>query len=64
MIKDNITTMIQKNVLSPVKTEEEHQFTRPPVAGSLIYLVKNSRPDLNNSVRELSNRMDSEYQEG
>ena len=32
--------------------------------GSLLYLVKNSRPDLKNSVRELSKIMDRSEQEG
>ena len=32
--------------------------------GSLLYIVKNSRPDINNSVRELSKRMDRSNEEG
>lgn len=31
IIKDELTTMIQKNVLSPVKKEEEYLVTRPLV---------------------------------
>ena len=32
--------------------------------GSFLYIVKNSIPDLNNSVRELSKRMDRENENG
>ena len=32
--------------------------------GSLLYIVKHSRPDLNNSVRGLSKSMDRENEEG
>jgi hypothetical protein len=58
-VKEAITPMAQGTIIerpkeneSKLKSEDQQQYTKG--VGMLLYLVKHSRPDLSNAVRELS----------
>ena len=59
LIKVTRTIDESKDLLS---TNKQVQYQSG--VGYFLYIVKHSRPDLNNSVRELSKRMDLENEDG
>ena len=59
LIKINCPLDDSKDILSTNK-----QVRYQSGVGSLLYIIKNSIPDLNNSVRELLKRMDRENEDG
>ena len=50
---------VQKPLESEPRITEEEQILYRSVIGTVLYLVKHSRPDLDNTVRELSKVIDS-----
>ena len=60
----NLTKVIRLSDDSQDLLPTQKQVRYQSGVGSLLYLVKHSRPDLNNSVRELSKSMDRANEEG
>ena len=60
----NLTKVIRPSDDSKDLLSTHRQVHYQSGVGSLLYIVKHSRPDLNNSVRELSKSMDQSNEEG
>ena len=60
----NLTKVIRPPDDSKDLLSTHRQVRYQSGVGSLLYIVKHSRPDLNNSVRELSKIMDRDNEEG
>ena len=60
----NLTKVIRPSDDSQDLLSTQKQVRYQSGVGSLLYIVKHSRPDLNNSVRELSKIMDRANEEG
>ena len=60
----NLTKVIRPSDDSQDLLSTQKQVRYQSGVGSLLYIVKHSRPDLNNSVRELSKSMDRANEEG